>query len=123
MAANINTDVEDVDLATLAIPDNMRSGRNSLTMAWWGVCSALFYIFLAATLAMAFGSMNTIIGMVLSVISYGLINGVLTRYAIRTGLSVSLFSRVLFGKVGALLATLIFFLTAIYYAVFEGNTP
>ena len=45
MAANINTDVEDVDLATLAIPDNMRSGRNSLTMAWWGVCSALFYIF------------------------------------------------------------------------------
>lgn len=121
MAANINTDVEDVDLATLAIPDNMRSGRNSLTMAWWGVCSALFYIFLAATLAMAFGSMNTIIGMALSVISYGLINGVLTRYAIRTGLSVSLFSRVLFGKVGALLATLIFFLTAIYYAVFEGS--
>lgn len=121
MAANMPNSVEDVDLATLAIPDNLRSGRTSLTMAWWGVCSALFYIFLAATLAVAFGTKNTIIGMVLSVVSYGLINAILARYAIKTGLSVSLFSRVLFGKVGALLATLIFFLTAIYYAVFEGS--
>lgn len=121
MAANMPNTVEDVDLATLAIPDNMRSGRASLTMAWWGVCSALFYIFLAATLAVAFGTKNTIIGMLLSVVSYGLINSILSRYAIKTGLSVSLFSRILFGKVGALLATLIFFLTAIYYAVFEGS--
>ncbi len=90
-------------------------------MAWWGVCSALFYIFLAATLAVAYGTLNTIIGMVLTVISYGLINTVLSRYALKTGLSVSLFSRVLFGKAGALLATAIFFLTAIYYAVFEGS--
>ena len=124
MATTLNSnpsETADLDLATIAIPENMRSGRNSLTMAWWGVCSALFYIFLAATLAMAFGPVNTIIGMVLSVICYGLINGVLTRYAIRTGLSVSLFSRILFGRAGALLATLIFFLTAIYYAVFEGS--
>jgi hypothetical protein len=55
------------------------------------------------------------------VISYGLINGVLARYAILTGLSVSLFSRILFGRAGALLATAIFSLTAIYYAVFEGS--
>ncbi|TDR31849.1 purine-cytosine permease family protein [Hydromonas duriensis] len=121
MAANIPNVVEDVDVATLAIPDDMRSSRSSLTMAWWGVCSALFYIFLAATLAINFGTQNTIIGMLLSVVAYGLINSVLTRYAIKTGLSVSLFSRILFGKVGALLATLIFFLTAIYYAVFEGS--
>lgn len=90
-------------------------------MAWWGVCSALFYIFLGATLAETYGTVNTIVAMVLSGISYGLINGLLARYAIRTGLSVSLFSRVLFGKVGSLIATAIFFLTAIYYAVFEGS--
>ena len=50
-----------------------------------------------------------------------LVNAVLSRFAIRTGLSVALFSRVLFGNVGAGLATLIFCATAIYYAVFEGS--
>ena len=122
MATIINSSEDaHLDLATMAVPESARSGRSSLTMAWWGVCSALFYIFLAATLATAFGTQNTIIGMILSVISYGLINSILARYAIRTGLSVSLFSRILFGRVGALLATLIFFSTAIYYAVFEGS--
>ncbi len=121
MAGTPKTSTEGVDAATHAIPENARSTRLSLTMAWWGVCSALFYIFLAATLAVAYGTVNTIIAMVLTVVSYGLINTVLSRYSLRTGLSVSLFSRVLFGKVGALLATAIFFLTAIYYAVFEGS--
>lgn len=72
-------------------------------------------------MALNFGTRNAIIGIVLSVIVYGLINAVLSRYAIRTGLSVALFSRVLFGNVGAGLATLIFCATAIYYAVFEGS--
>ncbi len=121
MAGTTKASEEGVDTATHAIPDGDRATRLSLTMAWWGVCSALFYIFLAATLAVTYGSVNTIIAMVLTVISYGLINSVLARYAIRTGLSVSLFSRVLFGRVGALVATAIFFLTAIYYAVFEGS--
>lgn len=109
------------DTATHAIADADRAGRGSLTMAWWGVCSALFYIFLAATLAIAYGTVNTIIAIVLTIVSYGAVNGVLARSAIKTGLSVSLFSRVLFGRVGALVATAIFFLTAIYYAVFEGS--
>ena len=121
MAGNSKTSTEGVDTATHAIPESARSTRLSLTMAWWGVCSALFYIFLAATLAVAYGTLNTLIAMVLTVISYGLINTVLSRYALKTGLSVSLFSRVLFGKAGAILATAIFFLTAIYYAVFEGS--
>lgn len=112
---------ENVDTATRSIPDSDRATKLSLTMAWWGVCSALFYIFLAATLAVAYGTVNTIIAILLTVVSYGLINTILARYAIRTGLSVSLFSRVLFGKAGALVATAIFFLTAMYYAVFEGS--
>lgn len=112
---------EGIDAATHAIGDADRSTRGSLTMAWWGVCSALFYIFLAASLAVAYGTVNTIVAMVLTVVSYGLINGVLARFAGETGLSVALFSRVLFGRVGALLATAIFSLTAMYYAVFEGS--
>lgn len=110
-----------IDSAGHAIPDAGRATRGSLTMAWWGVCSALFYIFLAATLAVAYGTVNTLIAMALTIVTYGLVNGVLARSAISTGLSVSLFSRILFGRVGALLATAIFFLTAIYYAVFEGS--
>nr|WP_228124815.1 allantoin permease [Glaciimonas soli] len=93
----------------------------ALTMAWWAVCSAMFYIVVGATLALNYGARNAIIGMVLSVVSYGLINAVISRYAIRTGSSVALFSRTLFGTAGAALATLIFFATAIYYAVFEGS--
>lgn len=96
-------------------------GKLSLTMAWWAVCSAVFYIVVGASLAMAYGAVNAIIGMVLSVITYGLINGVISRFAIRSGLSVAQFSRRLFGQLGASLATLIFFSTAIYYAVFEGS--
>lgn len=104
-----------------AIPTRSRMGRLGLTMAWWGVCSAMFYIVVAASLAQQFGTLNALIGMVLSVLSYGVINGIMARYAIRTGLSVALFSRVLFGSFGASLATLIFFATALYYGVFESS--
>jgi purine-cytosine permease-like protein len=85
-------------------------------MAWWAVCSAMFYIVVGASLALSFGARNALIGMVLSVICYGLVNSILSRFAIRSGLSVALFSRLLFGSTGACLATLIFFSTAIYYA-------
>lgn len=104
-----------------AVPDSQRLSRGSLTMAWWGICSAMFYLVVAAALAMGYGTMNAIIGLVLSVISYGVINAVITRHAIATGLSVAQFSQVLFGKTGAALATLIFSATAIYYSVFEGS--
>jgi hypothetical protein len=111
----------DIDLSTAAIPESARMHAFPLTMAWWAVCSAVFYIVVGATLARTYGACNALIGMALSVFSYGLINAVISRYAIRTGLSVALFSRVLFGSAGAALATLIFFATAIYYAVFEGS--
>ena len=111
----------DIDLSTVAIPESARMPAFSLTMAWWAVCSAVFYIVVGATLALNYGARNALIGMALSVASYGIVNSIISRYAVRTGLSVALFSRVLFGSAGAALATLIFFATAIYYAVFEGS--
>lgn len=121
--ANMAQDIPEgeLDLSTVAIPDGARMPAFSLTMAWWAVCSAVFYIVVGATLALTYGARNALIGMALSVVSYGLVNSVISRYAIRTGLSVALFSRMLFGSAGAALATLIFFATAIYYAVFEGS--
>ncbi len=112
---------EDTDYSNRAVPADARIPKMALTMAWWAVCSAVFYIVVGAALAIGFGTKNAIIGMVLSVAAYSLINAVLSRFAIRTGLSVALFSRVLFGNVGAGLATLIFCATAIYYAIFEGS--
>jgi len=59
--------------------------------------------------------------LVLSVITFSLINGVISRFAIERGLSVALFSKTLFGSAGADLATLLLFATATWYAVFEGS--
>ncbi|UFQ99323.1 purine-cytosine permease family protein [Pseudomonas wenzhouensis] len=121
MAANIKKQGETADCALVAVPATQRMSKGSLTMAWWALCSAMFWLVVSATLAMNFGTQNAIIGLLLSVVTYAAINGVIARYAIKTGLSVALFSRVLFGKTGAALATLIFFATAIYYSVFEGS--
>ncbi|MBD3738881.1 allantoin permease [Thioclava marina] len=120
MAGTMET-TEDLEFSDRPVPHDQRMGRLPLTMAWWSVCSAMFYLVVAASLALAYGSRNAIIGLVLSVIAYGAVNAVLSRHAIRTGLSVSLFSRILLGRSGAAVATLIFFATAIYYAVFEGS--
>lgn len=107
--------------ADAVVVDAQRMGKFSLTMAWWAVSGSMFFVVVPATLAIKFGTMNAIIGLLLSAICYGVINSVITRFAIRTGLSVSLFSRILLGRSGAMLATFIFFLTCLYYCVFEGS--
>lgn len=112
---------EELEFSDRPVPHDKRMARLPLTMAWWSVCSAMFYLVIAASLALAYGAKNAIIGLVLSVIAYAIVNAVLVRHAIRTGLSVALFSRILLGRNGAAVATLIFFVTAIYYAVFEGS--
>lgn len=122
MKTNNNPEEEvSSDISTLIVSEKDRASKGSLTMAWWGVCSAMFYIVVGVAMAKAYGTINAIIGLIITVISYGIINGIISRYAIKTGLSVGLFSRVLFGSKGAALATLIFFATATYYAVFEGS--
>lgn len=121
MAASLQKQGDSTDYSVVAVPVSHRMQKGSLTMAWWGICSAMFWLVVSATLAMTFGTRNAIIGLLLSVITYAAINAVIARYAIKTGLSVALFSRVLFGRKGAVLATLIFFATATYYSVFEGS--
>lgn len=120
MAGSIEK-LEGDDFSDRPVPVDQRMAAFPLTMAWWSVCSAMFYLVVAATLALAYGARNAIIGMVLTVIVYGIIAAILTRHAVRTGLSVSLFSRILLGRSGAAIATLIYFATATYYAVFEGS--
>lgn len=111
----------DPDFTRSPVPQSARMSRFCLTMAWWSVCSAMFWLVVSATLAIHYGTVNTLIGLGLSALCYSLINAVISRHAIRTGLSVGLFSQTLLGRSGAALATLIFFATAIYYGVFEGS--
>lgn len=118
---NISRSSEKSEGELAAVSDAARMPRMSLTMAWWAVCSGMFYIVVGATLAMSYGARNAIIGMALSVVTYSVVNGMVSLYAMKTGLSVALFSKILFGRIGAALATLILFVAAIYYAMFEGS--
>lgn len=111
----------ELDYSQRPVPPSGRMPKLNLTMAFWAICSAMFFLIISATLAEIYGTANTIIGLVLTVISYSAINAVITRYAIRTGLSVSLFSRLLFGRYGSAIATFIYAVSSIYYAVFEGS--
>lgn len=114
-------DHDDPDFSTSVVPQYARMSRMSLTMAWWAICSAMIWLLISATLAMNYGTANAVTGLILSVFTYGIINSVISRYAIKTGLSVGLFSRKVYGNIGELLATGIFSTIAIYYCVFEGS--
>lgn len=120
MVDDNHVETSDLDFSDKPVPDEGRMPRINLMMAWWAVCSAIFYLVVAAAMARTYGTANALIGIVATVVVYGVINSVISRYSIKTGLTVALFSKILFGHFGAVVATLIFFATALYYAVFEG---
>lgn len=103
------------------LPEKERAGKWSLSMAWWALFSAMFWLYIAVASAGAVGVVDTLIGMGLTVIVYGAINAFLSKFSARTGLTVELLSRSLFGVIGSSLAALIFAATAIYYIVFEAT--
>jgi purine-cytosine permease-like protein len=109
------------DLATQVVSSADRMSAGSLTMVWWSLCSAMFYLFLGATLALTFGTANALAGAGLGALAMSVLGYVFSRYAIRSGRSCYLLSRELFGTAGASLATLIFAVTAVYYALFESS--
>lgn len=116
-----NDTVEATDALYREGNDEDQMSRGSLAMAWYGVASAMFFVYIGAALAMAYGTVNALIGLALTIIVYGLINRVLARYAINNRTTVALFSRTILGTAGSAIATIIFALVAIYYAVFEGS--
>jgi hypothetical protein len=116
-----NDDVEATDALARQGQDEDQMGRGSLAMAWYGVASAFFFVYIGAAMAVAYGTVNAIIGIVLTIICYGIINSVLSKYAINNRTTVAQFSRTILGTAGSSIATIIFALVAIYYAVFEGS--
>jgi hypothetical protein len=116
-----NDTVEATDALYREGNDEDQMSRGSLSMAWYGVASAMFFVYIGAAMAVAYGTVNAVIGLVLTIIVYGLINRVLAKYAINNRTTVALFSRTILGTAGSSIATIIFALVAIYYAVFEGS--
>ncbi|ABH00587.1 possible permease (plasmid) [Rhodococcus jostii RHA1] len=104
-----------------ALPEDHRVPRWSLTMAFWGMTSAMIWLYIGQAASSAVGPMNTLIAMVLTVATYGIINAMLARRAIETGETVSLFSNRVFGSSGSAVAALLFGVTALYFATFEGS--
>ncbi len=109
------------DYANHVVPLSARMSRGSLTMAWYGVASAIFYVVTGAAVAANYGTKQALVGLILTIVVYSAINWVISSEAADSGLSVAMFSRSMFGLVGAALATLIFAATAVYYFVFEGS--
>lgn len=101
--------------------DEDQMGRRQLSMAWYGVSSAMAFVYVGAAMAVAFGTVDALIGLALTIIVYGLINKILSRYAMNNRTTVSQFSRTILGTTGSLIATIIFALVAIYYSVLEGS--
>jgi hypothetical protein len=73
------------DYSLHVVPHTWRMDRGKLTMAWYAVMTAFFYMYFAAFIALAYGTVNALIGIALTVIAYSLINTVITRVARRAG--------------------------------------
>ena len=116
-----NDTVEATDTLAREGNDDDQMRRGPLWLAFSGIISAMFFVYIGAAMALAYGTLNAAIGIGLTIITYGLINMLLSKYAINNRTTVALFSRTILGKSGASIAALIFALIAIYYAVFEGS--
>lgn len=78
-------------------------------------------LYIGATTALAYGTVDALIGIGLSIVTFSLLNWLLTRYSIKNRVNVALFSRTILGTSGSVITALILALTAIYYSVFEGS--
>ncbi|MEZ3159496.1 permease [Microbacterium sp. BWT-B31] len=117
----MDDDVSATDTLARQGDDQDQMSRRRLAMAWYGTASAFFFVYIGAAMASAYGSVNAFIGIVLSILAYGAINMVLSKYALLNRTTVAQFSRTILGRAGSAIAMVIFALIAIYYAVFEGS--
>tara|TARA_B100001059_G_scaffold79526_1_gene77402 strand:+ start:31565 stop:32932 length:1368 start_codon:yes stop_codon:yes gene_type:complete len=112
-------DQGDPDYSVDRVPPDARMSRLSLHMAYWAVISALFSVVFSSVLANAYGAVNTFVGTAAASVLLGIVASVVARFAMRTGMSVDVFSRTVFGKSGGLLATILVFGCLGLFAVIE----
>jgi hypothetical protein len=108
------------DYAAHVVPMTWRAGRWSMSMAWYALASAMAWLLTAGVAAVQVGPRDALIGAGLSVFAYSGICSAMATYAARTGTNVNMFSRMIFGLRGGVIATLVLFAIATFYATFEG---
>ncbi|MFG2791014.1 purine-cytosine permease family protein [Streptomyces sp. NPDC048419] len=110
------------DYSNHLVPLTARVGRWQLTMSFWSLLSAMVWLFYGALAASLYGTVDALIAIGVSVVTYSLINALFTRWSLRSGLNSTLLSRRMFGVLGASLTALLIAANATYYAVFESST-
>lgn len=68
------------DYSNHMVPITARIGRWQLTMSYWSLLSAMIWIFYGALVAGLYGSVNAVIAIVLSVVTYSIMGGIFTRW-------------------------------------------
>ncbi|MFF0291810.1 purine-cytosine permease family protein [Streptomyces sp. NPDC005262] len=110
------------DYSNHVVPTTARVGRWQLTMSYWSLLSAMVWLFYGALAATLYGTTQALIAIGVSVVTYSLINSLLTGWSRRSGLNSTLLSRRMFGVLGASLTALLIAANTTYYAVFESST-
>ncbi len=109
------------DYAAHVVPMSWRSSKWSMAMAWYALASAMAWLITAGVAAVQVGPRNALIGAALSVVAYSILCSAMATYAARTGTNINLFSRMVFGMRGGVIATIVLFAIATFYATFEGS--
>lgn len=109
------------DYASHVVPMTWRAGKWSMSMAWYALASAMAWLITAGVAAVSVGPRDALIGAGLSVFAYSGICSAMATYAARTGTNINLFSRMIFGIRGGVIATAVLFAIATFYATFEGS--
>lgn len=103
------------------VPLGARVDRTALSMSMSGLTTGLFWIFYGALAGSLVGAKQAVLGMLVSVVVFVLINGPLAKWGMKHGLDATLFSRRVFGVSGAVLISLITAVNVTYYTVFESS--
>src|SRR6478672_6540995 len=88
------------DYALHVVPRTWRLSAPKMALAWSAVMAAMLWIVVAAGASLVVGTRKALIGLVAAVVVHGGLCYVMSRTAASTGLTVGLFSRVLFGYRG-----------------------
>lgn len=103
------------------VPLTARLGRWQITMSFWSLLSAMVWMFYGALVATLYGSVNAIITIVLSVISYSLMGRIFVKWGINSGLNSTILTRRMFGTVGSFLTALLIAVNTTYFTVLESS--
>lgn len=103
------------------VPLGARVGRWQLSLSMSSLISGLFWLFYGALAGSLVGTQQAIIGLLVSLGAFILINWPLAKWGAKHGLDATLFSRRVFGVGGAVLISVITAANVTYYAVFESS--